>query len=146
MKISLILSFHFYRSFCILIFNDTSVVIIDEIMCLKTLGASLIISISKFNYQDLYSFSTSIVNDYIDIILNSKNYHDNNSNAFTTPPPPTTTTSRHTRKNTATTTYASNCDDVNHNHYQLLCIPFNSTAAIITIQKSHHLMLIKTKL
>ena len=116
-------------------------------MCLKTLGASLIISISKFNYQDLYSFSTSIVNDYIDIILNSKNYHDNNSNAFTPPPPTTTTTtSRHTRKNSATTTYTSNCDDVNHNHYQLLCIPFNSTAAIITIQKSHHLMLIKTKL
>jgi hypothetical protein len=106
-------------------------------MCLKTLGASLIISISKFNYQDLYSFSTSIVNDYIDIILNS------NSNAFTsTPPPPS---SRNIRKNTATTTYTSNCDDVNHNQYQLLCIPFNSTAAIITIQKSHHLMLIKTK-
>lgn len=114
-------------------------------MCLKTLGASLIISITKFNYQDLYSFSTSIINDYIDIFLNSKNYHDNNNNnnAFTsTPPPPT---SRNIRKNTATTN-ASNCNDVNHNQYQLLSIPFNSTAAIITIQKSHHLMLIKMKL
>ena len=110
-------------------------------MCLKTLGASLIISITKFNYQDLHSFSKSIINDYIDIFLNSKNNHDNNDNnyAFTSTPPPST--SRNLRKNTA-----SNSNDVNHNHYQLLCIPFNSTAAIITIQKSHHLMLIKTKL
>ena len=44
-------------------------------------------------------------------------------------------------------TTTSNCDDVTHNQYQLLSVPFNSTAAIkvITIQKSHHLMLIKTK-
>jgi hypothetical protein len=81
--------------------------------------------------------------------LNPKNYHDDNNNnniennnAFTSTPP--TTTSRKIRKNTATN--ASNCDDVNHNQHQLLSIPFNSTAAIITIQKSHHLMLIKMKL
>jgi len=110
-------------------------------MCLKTLGASLIISITKFNYQEFYSFSKSIINDYIDIFLNPKNYHDNNDNkyAFTSTPP--TTTSRNLRKNTA-----SNSNDVNHNQYQLLSIPFNSTAAIITIQKSHHLILIKMKL
>jgi hypothetical protein len=120
-------------------------------MCLKTLGASLIISISNFNYQDLYSFSKSIMSDYIDIFLTSKNNHDdnnnndnNNNNAFTSTP--TTTTSRKIRKNTATTTNASNYDYINHNQYQLLSIPFNSTSAIITIQKSHHLMLIKMKL
>jgi hypothetical protein len=78
-------------------------------MCLKTLGASLIISITKFNYQDFYSFSKRIINDYIDIFLNPKNYHDNNDNkyAFTSTPP--ITTSRNLRKNTA-----SNSNDVNH--------------------------------
>lgn len=110
---------------------------------MKTLGASLIISISKFNYQDLYSFSTSIINDYIDVFLNSKNYHDDNNNNNVTS---STNTNSNTKKNMRRNTAATNtnkCGDIDY-HNQILPIPFNTTATI-TIQKSYHSLLITVK-
>jgi len=119
-------------------------------MCLKTIGASLIISITKFNYKDLYLFSTSILHDYIDIFLNSKNYYYDNNNVLKTQ---FSIADNYQQNVTFHSNYSSsssknnnnnNCDKTKYSQ-EILSVSLNTTA-IITIQKSHHFMLIKMKL
>ena len=144
-------------------------------MCLKTLGASLIISITKLSQYHLKSLTSRVLDEYIDIILNAVkkdcyNYKDASTTAVETEKfaairTSTTADIQTINKSEDVHNYGDNttsavqilgkfvdvhdycdntfdCGGAKRHHNHLISAVSTNTTAVITIQKSQHLILI----